>query len=448
MKRSLLALLMCALISAAANAALPMAVDGQPLPTLAPMLERVQKSVVSISAEALTKTRRRNTPLFNDPFFNRFFDQRRSTQLRAHKLSGTGVIVDSINGFVLTNEHSVAGARKITVRLSDGRETEAQVVGTDKASDVAILKIGLDNLTAIELGDSDGLRVGDFVISIGDPIGDQNTITSGIISALASNVGSRNFESFIQSDAGYGPGVLVNLRGELIGLNIAKVAQTAGNHRIGFSTPVNVALKVKSQVVKYGSPQRGFLAVQVQDLTRDLAAAFDISERRGAVVTGVISGSTAEQANIQVGDVIVQADHMEIARGNDLSAVISQRFAGDELELTVLREGKSIVLPVYLESSTKISSKGTMVHHRLEGATFKELDTQQVSTNSAQGVLVTSVQKGSAAWMHGVRPNDLIVSANRKSVTNMNSFKQAIANHDVLMLNIVRGNGALFLLLQ
>lgn len=425
-----------------------MAVDGQALPTLAPMLERVEKSVVKISAQALTKSRRRNDPFFNDPFFNRFFDQRRSSQMRTRNLTGTGVIIDALNGFVLTNEHSVAGAGKVTVALADGRQAQALVVGVDKASDVAIIKIDLDNLTAIKLGDSDELRVGDFVVSIGDPIGKKNTVISGIISALANNAGSRNFESFIQSDAGFGPGVLVNLRGELIGLNISKVAQTAGNRRIGFSTPVNVALKVKSQLVKYGTPQRGFLAVQVQDLTPDLASAFNVSQRSGVVVTSVMNGSSAADADIRIGDVIVQADQISVNRGSDLNSIISQRFAGDNLQLSVLREGETVNVPVYLESSTKIASKGTMIHSRLQGATFKELDTQQVSTNVEQGVLVESVKKGSVAWMHGVRPDDLIVSANRKPVINMASFKQAIVNHDVLMLNIVRGNGALFLLLQ
>jgi S1-C subfamily serine protease len=452
MKRVLLTLLIGTVIGTNAQAALPIAVEGQPLPTLAPMLERVQQSIVAVSASAQAQARSRNDPFFNDPFFNRFFEQRRSSQARTNTVASTGVIIDALNGFVLTNQHTVVGASKITITLADGRVAQGQMVGSDKASDVAIIKIDIDDLVAIDLGDSDALRVGDFVVSIGAPIGQHNTIASGIISALAAKPGARSrpvsYQNFIQSDIGFGPGVLVNLRGELIGINISKVAQTAANNRIGFSTPVNVALRVKSQLVKYGTPQRGFLSVQVQDLTRELANAFDIRETRGVVVTSVTKDSSADEAGIRIGDVIVKAGPVDVNRGSDLNAIISQHFAGDPLELTMFRQGESMTLPVFLESSSKVSSTGTMIHHRLEGATFKELDTRQVSTNAAQGVLVASVKNGSIAWVQGVRPNDLIVSANRKPVSNMVSFKRAIANHDVLMLNIVRGNGALFLLLQ
>jgi serine protease Do/serine protease DegQ len=452
MKRVLLALFIGAVINSSVQAALPVAVEGQPLPTLAPMLERVQQSIVTVSASAQSQTRSRNDPFFNDPFFNRFFEKRRATPTRTSTVASTGVIIDAQNGFVLTNQHSIVGASKITINLADGREAQGQVIGSDKASDVAIIKIDLADLVAIDLGDSDALRVGDFVVSIGDPIGEHNTIASGIISALAVKSRIRNqpvsYQNFIQSDTGFGPGVLVNLRGELIGINISKVAQTAANNRIGFSTPVNVALKVKSQLVKYGSPQRGFLAVQVQDLTPDLANAFNIQTTKGVVVTSVTEGSSADTAGIRIGDVIVKAGPIDVNRGRDLNAIIGQHFSGDSLDLTMFRQGESMTLPVFLESSSKISSTGSMVHHRLQGATFKELDTRQVSTNAAQGVLVESVKQGSVAWTQGVRPNDLIVSANRKSVNNMASFKRAIANHDVLMLNIVRGNGALFLLLQ
>jgi len=226
------AVAVCLAVFGNAQAALPVAVDGEPLPTLAPMLERVQRSVVSISAEAEVRLRRRNDPFFDDPFFRRFFDQRSSSQARKRQATGTGVIIDAFQGLILTNEHSVVGATKITVTLADGREAQGSLVGRDKASDVAIIKISLNNLPAIALGNSDTLRVGDFVVSVGDPLGIygsgiQNTVTSGIVSALGRKSGGRNFESFIQSDAGYGPGVLVNLRGELIGLNIAKAAQTA-----------------------------------------------------------------------------------------------------------------------------------------------------------------------------------------------------------------------------
>lgn len=452
MKRVLITLLGGFIIAAEAHAALPMAVEGQPLPSLAPMVERVQESIVSVSAYVQSQSRRRNDPFFNDPFFNRFFEQRRSARARTNKLESIGVIIDADAGFILTNQNTLIGATRIMVSLSDGREAPAKVVGSDKASDVAILKIELEELQAIQLGDSDALRVGDFIVSIGNPVGEQHTLTSGIISALSSRPRSRNgfssYQNFIQTDAGYGAGILVNLRGELIGLNLSKVSQGMANSRIGFSTPVNTALKVKQHIVKYGAPQRGFLAVQVQNLTADLASAFDIEASRGVVVTSVLEGSSAQQAGLEIGDVIVRAGTASVNGGNDLSAIISQHFAGDQLELGVLRGGQSISLAVDLESSSRISSSGNLVHHRLEGASFKEVGAQQISTGVQHGVLVSRVKKGSVAWQQGVRPNDLIVSANRKPVTDMQSFKGAIAGHDVLMLNIVRGNGALFLLLQ
>jgi len=418
------------------------------LPVLAPMLERVQQSMVSVSVEAEVQLRRREDPFFDDPFFRRFFDRRNRSQERKRQAFGAGVIVDAEAGFVLTNEHSVVGASKIMVTLSDGRELEGQLIGSDKASDVALVKVDADNLTAIRLGDSAALRVGDFVVSVGDPLGTQSTVASGIISALGRNSRSRSYQSYIQSDAGYAPGVLVNLRGELIGLNISRVAQTASNSRFGFSTPVNIAMRVKKQLVKYGTPQRGFLAVQVQDLTPDLATAFNIEENSGAVITSVVADSAADKGGVRVGDVVMMADHSKVNQGRDLRKIIAQHFSGDPLELQVLRQGETINLSVLLESSSAISLVGTMMHNRLEGATFKDVGAQQVSTNVEQGVLVTKVTNGSVAWNYGVRAGDIIVSANRKSVVNIESFRKAIANQDVLMLNIVRGSGALFLLLQ
>ena len=431
-----------------ADAALPVSVDGRPLPSLAPMLEQVQRSVVTISSEANVQVRRAD-PFFDDPFFRRFFDQRRSTQTRKRQTIGTGVIVDADQGLVLTNELTVAGAARITVTMHDGREATGSVVGRDHTSDIALIKIDATGLEAIPIGDSDQLKVGDFVVSIGHPLGYQSTITSGIVSALGrAGRDSHGYESFIQSDAVMGPGILLNLRGEMIGLNFSKVAKTANNARIGFSTPINVAFKVKSQLVKYGAPQRGFLAIQIQDLTPDLASAFNIGERRGAVITSVSKGSSADRAGLQVGDVVLMVDDRIINRGVDLRNVIGRHFAGDEVEFTVLRDGETVIVPAKLESSTTASSKGTMIHHQLEGATFKEVGPQQISTNAEEGVLVTDVKKGSVAWNHGVRANDLIVSANRKSVNDLTSLRKAIADQDVVMLNIVRGNGALFLLLQ
>lgn len=440
--KSLFALLMGMLVSLTVNAALPLAVEGQPLPSLAPMIERVQSSLVRIVVPVRAQARR---DPFDDPFFRRFIDQRRK---KTRDVAHIGAVVDAEQGLILTNEHSVRGINKATVILNDGRQVDAVVVGSDLASDVALLKIDAVDLTAIDLGDSSAMRIGDFVVSIGDPLGQQNTVVTGVVSALAVPNSLQTHQQFIQSDAAIGSGVLVDLNGRLVGLNTAKSAQTASSSRIGFSTPVNLALRVKEQLVKYGTPQRGFLAVQVQDMTPDLARAFDIRQPGGAVITDVVPGSSAANAGLVVGDVILSAGTQPIYRGNDLRAVVAQQFAGDALELGVARQGERLTLAPVLESSTRASKIGTMIHHQLEGATLDNMGARQVSTGAGEGVLVREVRKGSVAWEHGVRPNDIIVSANRKAVRDLDSFRKAIEGREVLMLNILRGNGALFLLLQ
>ena len=428
-----------------AEANLPMAVDGQRVPSLAPMVERVQASLVRVSVSIPQEARRDS---LNDPFFRRFFDQRRPTSSRERSGFATGVVIDGLNGLILVNEHSVRGASQVKVTLNDGREVEALVLGSDSVSDVALIKVDVSGLTAIAIADSNSLRVGDFVVSIGDPLGDENIVVTGVISALAHKNSLQAHQNFIRSDAASGPGVLFNLKGEMIGLNIAKSMQTVGNVRIGFSTPVNMALRVKEHLVKYGVPQRGFLAVQLQDLTPDLARAFNIKQAGGAVISNVIEGSSADKAGLEIGDVVLKAGTQQISRSKDLRAIIGQQFAGDTLDMTVVKEGGQVMLWPVLESSTRVVNKGTMLHHQLDGATIKEGDMRQVSANVENGVLVSEVRQGSVAWEHGVRANDIIVSANRKLVTNLDSLRKAIEGDDVLMLNIVRGNGSMFLLLQ
>lgn len=439
-------LLVSPLLNAKAN--LPIAVDGQALPSLAPIFERVQKSLVSISAK--TQVRNRGAQ-FNDPFFRRFFDQRRASK-QALGVFSTGVIIDDLQGLILTNEHSVRGVTEVTVKLNDGRVVQGQVLGSDAASDVALIKVNEVSLTSIAVADSATLRVGDFVLSIGDPLGDENTLMTGVVSAVSKPNSLLAHQHFIRSDAAVGSGVLVNLRGQLVGLNIAKAAQTAGSSRIGFSTPINVAMRIQEQLVKFGAAQRGFLAVQVQDLSNGLADAFNIQQvadqKGGAVIIGVSDGSSAQNSGLLVGDVILRVGDQVIGGSHDLRNIISRRFAGDALSLTVIRAGQTLHLNPVLESSSVAAKVGTTLHHQLEGATFQSTDAQQVSTNVEDGVIVNQVEPGSVAWKHGVRENDLIISANRREVNNLASFKEAIRGKEVLMLNIVRGNGSLFLLLQ
>lgn len=446
---SIASLLMLSMASAVvpinnAHAALPLAVEDVPVPSLAPMLERVQASLVTVTAEATVQVRR---DPFDDPFFRRFFNQRRSAT-RTREARSVGVVIDAQQGYVLTNEHAVRGANRIQISLDDGRKLDGTLVGTDATFDVAVIKIDPVGLTAIDMGDSSRLRIGDFVVSIGDPLGEQNTIVSGIVSARANPDSLKQYQHYIQSDAAVGSGVLVDLQGRLIGLNIAQSSQTASNSRIGFSTPVNMAMKVKSQLVKYGTPQRGFLPVRVQDLTQQLASAFDLERTGGVVITQVVEGSSAEQSGLQVGDVVLKAGTQMINSRKDLMTAITQRFSGDAIDLTVLRKGQRQTVNAVLESSTRASKVGTLIHRQLEGATLDNLDAQQANLDVGGGVRVSSVVEGSVAWEHGVRANDVITSVNRRPVNDLESFREAIADQDVLMLNIVRGTGAMFVLLQ
>ena len=422
---------------------------------VAPMLKRVQDAVVNIATESEVVVRRQSNPFLDDPFFRRFFGQDQGGLPRSRKRQGlgSGVIFDAKEGLILTNAHVIEGADKITVTLKDGREVLAQLVGIDKDSDVAVIQIELPKLIQIPLGDSDALEVGDFVVAIGNPFGLRQTVTSGIVSALGrSGLGIENYEDFIQTDASINPGnsggALVNLRGELVGINTAIVAPSGGNVGIGFSIPINMALQIKNQLVQHGEVQRGRLGVRVQDLTPDLAEAFDIKQTRGAIITIVESGSTADKAGVKPGDVIIKANNKAVNKGADLRNTIGLLRIGDELKLVVMRGETRSVITTTIGDIEVDSSVGENLNPRLEGATFSELSDDQLSSGLDGGVFVSNVAQDSIAWYNGVRPNDVIVSVNRKPVRNLQDFRRTIARKDVLLINIVRSNGALFLLLQ
>jgi serine protease Do/serine protease DegQ len=436
------------------QAALPIAVDGQRLPSLAPMLEDVRDAVVNITTEAEVRVRRRANPFIDDPFFRRFFEQRQPQQrTRKHQGLGSGVVINAAQGLVLTNAHVVQGADKITVNLKDGREALATVIGSDKDSDVAVIHIKLADLKEIPLGDSDALRVGDFVVAIGNPFGLRQTVTSGIVSALGrSGLGIENFEDFIQTDASINPGnsggALVNLRGELVGINTAIVAPSGGNVGIGFSIPINMAIQIKNQLVEFGEVQRGRLGVRIQDLTAELSEAFDIAQKQGAIITKVEKGSMADQAGIKAGDVVITANQRVVTRGDDLRNEVGLLRVGDQLTLEVVRGGASQIITTTVGDVEQDKTVGINLNPRLEGASFKDVGEQQLSAGLEGGVIVTSVDQSSTAWNNGVRPNDIIVSANRTVVKDLDTFRMAVSKREVILLNIIRGNGALFLLLQ
>jgi serine protease Do/serine protease DegQ len=363
---------------------------------------------------------------------------------------GSGVIVDAKEGLVLTNAHVIADAEEIRVRLSDDREVEAELVGSDPDSDVAVLRIDADNLVAVEMGDSDSLEVGDFVVAIGNPFGLRQTVTSGIVSALGrSGLGNR-YENFIQTDAsinrGNSGGALVDLAGRLVGINTAIISTSGGSVGIGFAIPTKLALSVMEQLVEHGSVKRGMLGVIGQDLTPELAEAFGLDKGRGAVVAEVLEDSAASKAGLEPGDVIVEIDGDDIRNFDALRNAIGLHREGDTVKVAYLRDGKKRSTKVTLGEDRSGRSGGSDVHPRLRQVRFVN-----VEADGETGVRVAEIAADSEAARAGLREGDIVDAVNRKAVRNLTDLRNHLRNEadDAnLLLRIRRGEGALFLLLR
>ncbi|WML91907.1 Do family serine endopeptidase [Thiothrix lacustris] len=346
-------------------AALPTEVNGQALPSLATMLEKVTPSVVNIATEGHQPA---SDSLMSDPFFKRFFGDAPSGEGQING-TGSGVIIHAQRGHVLTNAHVVENADAIHVTLKDGRKYLADVVGVDPRADLAVLQIPSDHLTAMRFGDSDRLRVGDFVVAIGNPYSIGQTVTSGIISALHRNPGISEYENFIQTDApinlGNSGGPLVNLQGELIGINTAILGdQGGGSLGIGFAVPINTAAGVITQIVQYGKVERGQLGVEVQDLDAAMARDFGMKSNVGAIISQVIAGSPAEKAGIQTGDIITKLNEKNVSNAVDVKNMIGDLRVGSAVQMTILRAGRPKNIKVVIEqpNSTRSSMSKTKDH--------------------------------------------------------------------------------------
>ncbi|MGD8380288.1 MAG: Do family serine endopeptidase, partial [Gammaproteobacteria bacterium] len=320
----------------------------QGVPTLAPMIKQVTPAVVNISTKGHVEVQQ--NPLLNDPFFRHFFNVPEQPQQREYQALGSGVIVDAKNGYILTNNHVIEHADEITVKLNDDREFDAKVIGADPETDVAVIKIDAKNLTQVPLGNSSQLQVGDFVVAIGNPFGLEHTVTSGIVSGLGRvglNLNDQNsYQDFIQTDASINPGnsggALVNLRGELVGINTAILSRSGGNIGIGFAIPINMAQTVMNQLIKNGKIERGVLGVSIQNLTPELADALGLKNvTHGAVVGQVTPGSGADKAGIKQGDVIIEANGKKVANLFDLKNVIGLLPVGSRVDLKVIRDGET-----------------------------------------------------------------------------------------------------------
>ncbi len=446
--RSLGFLLILAIVSPSWAVLPVMDSQGKELPSLAPLIKEVGPSVVNISTYT-THTMQQN-PLLNDPFFRRFFNipQNQPMPQRRTQSAGSGVIIDAGKGTVVTNHHVIDGADEIHVALQDGRSYKATLIGSDPEVDIAVLKLEeFEDLTDLKFADSDDIQVGDFAIAIGNPFGLGQTVTSGVVSALGrSGLGIEGYENFIQTDASINPGnsggALVNLNGELMGINTAIIAPAGGNVGIGFAIPVNMAKSSIDQILEHGEVKRGQLGVIIQDLTRDLAEAFDIDvQQRGVLIAQIQPGSAAEDAGLEAGDIVISIDGKTVETSAELRNEIGQRRIGEKIKLTVLREGRSKVIKAKVGEAVSAVASSQNVHPFLAGAKLQQAE--------EGGVEIVDVERGSVAASNGLRPGDVILSVNRGKVTSIEDLRRLASKSDrKLVLRIRRGNAALYLVLQ
>lgn len=430
------------------QAALPSIVGKQTMPSLAPIVEQVTPAVVSISV-AGTKTAQQQIPDMFDFFFGPQNRQGNQTE-RPFQGLGSGVILNAEKGYVVTNFHVVNDADEILVTLKDGRELKAKVLGTDRQSDIALLQIDAKNLTQVKLADSDELRVGDFTLAIGNPFGLGQTVTSGIVSALGrSGLNIENLENFIQTDAainsGNSGGALVNLKGELIGINTAIIGPNGGNVGIGFAIPSNMVSNLVDQFVEFGEVRRGVLGVVGGELTSDLAKAFGSESQYGAFVNQVMPDSAAEKAGLQAGDIIVAVNGKTVKSFAELRARIGTLGAGSKVTLDIIRDTKRQTFEVTLQRATETNVKAKVIHPALEGATLSGTE----DNDKVEGVKVTAVEERSRAYANGLQVDDVIIGVNKVRVRDLSELREILDDEpNVIALNIRRGDTNLYLLMR
>lgn len=457
MKKSVITSLILGLsvlsVPTVSQASLPTAVDGQNIPSLAPMLEKVRPAVVSIIVEGKKEMRssRADIPDEFEFFFgpNGFNDSRVAP--RAFKGEGSGAIINAQKGYVVTNNHVIDSADKITVKLDDGREFKAKLIGTDPLSDVALIQIeNPKDLVEIKIADSDKLRVGDFTVAIGNPFGLGQTVTSGIVSALGRSTGNSDegYESYIQTDAavnrGNSGGPLINLQGELIGINTAIISPNGGNAGIAFAIPSNMANNLVQQIIEFGEVKRGLLGIKGGELNADLAKAFNISAQQGAFVSEVLEDSAAAKAGLKAGDVIIALNGQKIRSFAELRAKVATTGAGKEIEVTYLRDGKQEKAKVTLQSDELTKTSASTLLPALKGAEFNNYNDKDI-----KGVEISNVEKGSLAELRNFKKGDIIIGVNRKKVENIGDLRKILdSKPSVTAFNILRGNAEIYIIIQ
>ncbi|MET1256854.1 Do family serine endopeptidase [Aliikangiella maris] len=425
--------------------------EGKPLPSLSKMLKGVNPAVVNIAT--FSERQQYNNPLLNDPFFRRFFnipDQPQENRKPQKMLrgAGSGVIIDAEEGIVVTNHHVIKNSDEVRVSLIDGRHFTAEVLGNDPELDVAVLKIKAKNLTAVKLGDSEKLEVGDFVVAIGNPFGLGQTVTTGIVSALdRTGLGIEGYENFIQTDASINPGnsggALVNLYGQLIGINTAIIAPAGGNVGIGFAIPMAMVKSSVEQIIDNGEVRRGQLGIGIQNIDVDLQIAFGLENgQQGVLVTNVRDGSSADEAGLKADDIIIAIDDEKTISTGKLRSQIGHRKIGDKVKVTFIREGKVKSLKVKIGEPVGAVSRSGSLHKLLDGARFAD-------SEEGDGVVLTELDRNSYPAYSGLREGDVIVGVNKRRVKNMRDFNRALKLDDEkILLRVLRGRSTFYLVIQ
>ena len=443
-------------VATSATAALPAALADTHTLSLAPMIKRVSPAVVNIATRGTVTEGAPQNPLSEDPFFRRFFNAPPDLGPKDHAFqsAGSGVIFNAQSGYILTNAHVVENATEITVTLQDGRDVEAEIVGRDVPSDIAVLKVKADGLTQIPFGDSATMEVGDFVVAIGNPFGLQHTVTSGIISGLSrSGINPDGYEDFIQTDASINPGnsggALVNLKGELIGINTAILSKSGGNIGIGFAIPINMVKNVTDQLLKFGAVKRGVLGINIYTLTPDIARSLGLTKVRGALVSEVVGGSAAEKAGMHTGDVITAVNGTSVKSNAELRNVIGLLRVGDKVDIGILRDGNPQHVTAIIAAiptpppaaAAPVHAAAATVPHGLDGATITDAP-------DAGGALVTAVDPGSPAALQGLQEKDVIVRVNRDRVTNLEQLRAHTKSTASVVIEVRRGKASLLIPLR
>ncbi|MDA7747152.1 Do family serine endopeptidase [Psychromonas sp.] len=425
--------------------------DGKPYPSLSPLIKKVNPAVVNISTYS-TRSENQN-PLLNDPFFRHFFygQQQRpldQTPKKRQRSAGSGVIVNADDGLIMTNHHVIQGADEVHVSLADGRYFDAKVIGEDADLDIAILKIEADKLVELEIADSNYLEVGDFVVAIGNPFGLGQTVTTGVVSALGrTGLGIEGYESFIQTDASINPGnsggALVNLAGELVGINTAIIAPDRGNIGIGFAIPSNMAKASMEQIVEHGEVKRGQIGIGIQDITPDLRKAFSLNNGQfGVLVTNVGEDSPAEKAGLKSGDIIIEVDGHSTTSTGQLRSQIGIKEIGDTIKVTLLRDGNKKNIDVKIGDAQNFLLVNDELHDLLKGVEFDK-------TSEGNGISIVKIAPNSVAAYSGLHVGDVIVAVNKQRVKDMGSLSKALAlNKDMVLLQINRRGGSLFIVIR